>query len=121
MDSSKTGDRQPTASAVNLSGKEMAASAKQVLFLDLGCLVKWERSQKWHSCCILPSIPHQRDRQVKGPKHGKRYMERVITVGPTIHDVARLAGTSKSTVSRYLNGQQVKKQRRKRWIKPSRS
>ncbi|WP_105444310.1 LacI family DNA-binding transcriptional regulator [Paenibacillus sp. AR247] len=48
-------------------------------------------------------------------------MERVITVGPTIHDVARLAGTSKSTVSRYLNGQQVKKQRRKRWIKPSRS
>ncbi|MGG4046088.1 LacI family DNA-binding transcriptional regulator [Paenibacillus favisporus] len=36
-------------------------------------------------------------------------MERVITVGPTIHDVARLAGTSKSTVSRYLNGQQVKK------------
>ncbi|MBM7564049.1 substrate-binding domain-containing protein [Paenibacillus sacheonensis] len=30
-------------------------------------------------------------------------------MAPTIHDVARLAGTSKSTVSRYLNGQQVKK------------
>ncbi|MFC6552270.1 LacI family DNA-binding transcriptional regulator [Cohnella cellulosilytica] len=30
-------------------------------------------------------------------------------MGPTIHDVARLANTSKSTVSRYLNGQQVKK------------
>jgi len=29
-------------------------------------------------------------------------------MGPTIHDVARLAGTSKSTVSRYLNGQSVK-------------
>lgn len=28
---------------------------------------------------------------------------------PTIHDVARLANTSKSTVSRYLNGQKVKK------------
>ncbi|WP_028608859.1 LacI family DNA-binding transcriptional regulator [Paenibacillus harenae] len=30
-------------------------------------------------------------------------------MGPTIHDVAKLANTSKSTVSRYLNGQQVKK------------
>lgn len=30
-------------------------------------------------------------------------------MGPTIHDVARLANTSKSTVSRYLNGQKVKK------------
>lgn len=30
-------------------------------------------------------------------------------MGPTIHDVARLANTSKSTVSRYLNGQPVKK------------
>ncbi|MBD2868785.1 LacI family DNA-binding transcriptional regulator [Paenibacillus arenilitoris] len=30
-------------------------------------------------------------------------------MGPTIHDVAKLAKTSKSTVSRYLNGQQVKK------------
>jgi DNA-binding LacI/PurR family transcriptional regulator len=30
-------------------------------------------------------------------------------MGPTIHDVARVAGTSKSTVSRYLNGQPVKK------------
>lgn len=30
-------------------------------------------------------------------------------MGPTIHDVARLASTSKSTVSRYLNGRQVKK------------
>lgn len=30
-------------------------------------------------------------------------------MGPTIHDVARLAGTSKSTVSRYLNGQKVKR------------
>lgn len=28
---------------------------------------------------------------------------------PTIHDVAKLANTSKSTVSRYLNGQKVKK------------
>ncbi|WP_274652287.1 LacI family DNA-binding transcriptional regulator [Paenibacillus humicola] len=36
-------------------------------------------------------------------------MERVMAMGPTIHDVARLAGTSKSTVSRYLNGQKVKK------------
>lgn len=31
-------------------------------------------------------------------------------MGPTIHDVARLANTSKSTVSRYLNGQKVKKE-----------
>jgi DNA-binding LacI/PurR family transcriptional regulator len=30
-------------------------------------------------------------------------------MGPTIHDVARVANTSKSTVSRYLNGQKVKK------------
>ncbi|MBW7454065.1 LacI family DNA-binding transcriptional regulator [Paenibacillus sepulcri] len=30
-------------------------------------------------------------------------------MGSTIHDVARLANTSKSTVSRYLNGQKVKK------------
>ncbi|MBB6730426.1 substrate-binding domain-containing protein [Cohnella zeiphila] len=30
-------------------------------------------------------------------------------MGPTIHDVARMANTSKSTVSRYLNGQKVKK------------
>jgi DNA-binding LacI/PurR family transcriptional regulator len=30
-------------------------------------------------------------------------------MGPTIHDVARLANTSKSTVSRFLNGRQVKK------------
>ncbi|MBB6735810.1 LacI family DNA-binding transcriptional regulator [Cohnella zeiphila] len=30
-------------------------------------------------------------------------------MGPTIHDVARLASTSKSTVSRFLNGRQVKK------------
>lgn len=30
-------------------------------------------------------------------------------MGPTIHDVARLANTSKSTVSRYLNGQKVKR------------
>jgi DNA-binding LacI/PurR family transcriptional regulator len=33
-----------------------------------------------------------------------------MAMGPTIHDVARLAGTSKSTVSRYLNGQKVKKE-----------
>ncbi|MDD9267368.1 LacI family DNA-binding transcriptional regulator [Paenibacillus sp. GCM10023248] len=31
-------------------------------------------------------------------------------MGPTIHDVARVANTSKSTVSRYLNGQKVKKE-----------
>jgi DNA-binding LacI/PurR family transcriptional regulator len=31
-------------------------------------------------------------------------------MGHTIHDVARLAGTSKSTVSRYLNGQKIKKE-----------
>ncbi|WJH34708.1 LacI family transcriptional regulator [Paenibacillus sp. CC-CFT747] len=30
-------------------------------------------------------------------------------MNPTIHDVARLANTSKSTVSRFLNGQKVKK------------
>jgi DNA-binding LacI/PurR family transcriptional regulator len=30
-------------------------------------------------------------------------------MGPTIHDVAKLARTSKSTVSRYLNGQKIKK------------
>ncbi|ANF95172.1 LacI family DNA-binding transcriptional regulator [Paenibacillus bovis] len=30
-------------------------------------------------------------------------------MGPTIHDVARLANTSKSTVSRYLNGQSVRR------------
>jgi DNA-binding LacI/PurR family transcriptional regulator len=30
-------------------------------------------------------------------------------LNPTIHDVARLANTSKSTVSRFLNGQKVKK------------
>lgn len=30
-------------------------------------------------------------------------------MNPTIHDVARVARTSKSTVSRYLNGQKVKK------------
>ncbi|MDQ0897991.1 LacI family DNA-binding transcriptional regulator [Paenibacillus sp. V4I7] len=30
-------------------------------------------------------------------------------MNPTIHDVARVANTSKSTVSRYLNGQKVKK------------
>ena len=33
----------------------------------------------------------------------------VNAVEPTIHDVARLANTSKSTVSRYLNGQKVKR------------
>lgn len=33
----------------------------------------------------------------------------VYAVEPTIHDVARLANTSKSTVSRYLNGQKVKR------------
>ena len=32
-----------------------------------------------------------------------------IAMVPTIHDVAKLANTSKSTVSRYLNGQKVKK------------
>ncbi|WP_299088755.1 LacI family DNA-binding transcriptional regulator [uncultured Metabacillus sp.] len=31
-------------------------------------------------------------------------------MNPTIHDVARLANTSKSTVSRFLNGQPVKKE-----------
>ncbi|MEH7380546.1 LacI family DNA-binding transcriptional regulator [Bacillus sp. JJ1533] len=31
-------------------------------------------------------------------------------MNPTIHDVAKLANTSKSTVSRYLNGQKVKKE-----------
>ncbi|WP_052723924.1 LacI family DNA-binding transcriptional regulator [Paenibacillus wulumuqiensis] len=31
-------------------------------------------------------------------------------MGPTIHDVARLANTSKSTVSRYLNGQRVRRE-----------
>jgi len=30
-------------------------------------------------------------------------------MGPTIHDVAKLANTSKSTVSRFLNGRKVKK------------
>ena len=37
-----------------------------------------------------------------------------IAMVPTIHDVAKLANTSKSTVSRYLNGQRLRKRRRSR-------
>jgi DNA-binding LacI/PurR family transcriptional regulator len=49
------------------------------------------------------NVPEKKELTVKSHYKGGRLM------GPTIHDVARVANTSKSTVSRYLNGQKVKK------------